>query len=95
MHGGVFAEPSDRVKVCLRYLNNVLQYFYKMLCQNDDSDFNVCLSAFTLGFLHLLGKNRKKSLQDTDNMWYTTNKYENVGYHADEWRDDYANRCLK
>lgn len=55
-----------------------------MLCQNDDSDFNVCLSAFTLGFLHLLGKSRKKSLQDTDNMWYTTDKYENVGYHADD-----------
>ena len=76
MHESVFAEPSDHVKVCLRCLINILQCFYKMLCQNDDRDFNVHLPAFMLGFLHLLSKNRKKSLQDIDNMWYT---YGNCG----------------
>ena len=95
MHEGLLIEPSDHVKVCLRYSFNIFHFFYNILCPNDDSDFNVCLLAFTLGFLRLLGKNRKKPLQDIDNMWYTTDKYENVGYHADEWRDDYANRRLK
>lgn len=95
MHESLLIEPSDHVKVCLRCSFNIFHYFYNILCQNDDRDFNLHLPAFMLGFLHLLGKNRKKSLQDIDNMWYTTGRYENVGYYADDWRDNYANRRLK